>query len=131
MCLNFGSNLAAAMSVCNRGCSVVGCSFQFSRVPGLDFVAKKSSLTISNGPERKAIADAQKIVAIWNAPSRAGRALWFYPTIAVAILLTRLVCCRLFHGNSEGNASNVRALHESMRGGVGQFPGVCAPSAQI
>ena len=49
VCLNFGSNLAAAMSVCNRGCGVVGCSFQFSRVSGLDFVAKKSSLTISNG----------------------------------------------------------------------------------
>jgi hypothetical protein len=30
VCLNFGSNLAAAMSVCNRGCGVVGCSFQFS-----------------------------------------------------------------------------------------------------
>src|ERR1700690_455523 len=37
------------MSVCNRGCGVVDCSFQFSRVSGLDFVAKKSSLTISNG----------------------------------------------------------------------------------
>ena len=49
MCLNFGSNLAAAMPVCNRGFGVVGCGFQFSRVPGLDFVAKKSSLTISDG----------------------------------------------------------------------------------
>ena len=51
MCLNFGSNLAVAMSVRNRGFGVVGCSFQFSRVSGLDFVAKKSSLTISTGPE--------------------------------------------------------------------------------
>ena len=47
--LNFGSNLAAAMFVRNRGCDVVGCSFQFSRFSGLDFVAKKSSLTIGNG----------------------------------------------------------------------------------
>ena len=49
VCLNFGSNLAVAMSVRNRGCGVVGCGFQFSRVSGLDFVAKKSSLTISTG----------------------------------------------------------------------------------
>ena len=49
VCLNFGSNLAAAMSVRNRGCDVVGCRFQFSRVSGLDFVAKKSSLTIGDG----------------------------------------------------------------------------------
>jgi hypothetical protein len=31
VCLNFGSNLAAAISVRNRGCDVVGCRFQFSR----------------------------------------------------------------------------------------------------
>jgi hypothetical protein len=30
--------------------------------------------------ERKAIAEAQKIVAIWNARQADGRALWFYPT---------------------------------------------------
>ena len=47
--LNFGSNLAAAMFVRNRGSDVVGCSFQFSSSSGLDFVAKKSSLTIGNG----------------------------------------------------------------------------------
>src|SRR5262249_46145766 len=47
--LNFGNNLAAAMSVRNRGCGVVSYSFQFSRVSGLDFVAKRSSLTIGNG----------------------------------------------------------------------------------
>jgi hypothetical protein len=35
--------------------------------------------------ERKAVADAQKIVAIWNARQAGGRALWFYPTIGVAI----------------------------------------------
>ena len=35
--------------------------------------------------ERKAIADAQKIVAIWNARQAGGRALWFYPTIGAAI----------------------------------------------
>jgi hypothetical protein len=28
--------------------------------------------------ERKAIVDAQKIVAIWNARQAGGRALWFY-----------------------------------------------------
>ena len=35
--------------------------------------------------ERKAIAEAQKIVAIWNARQAGGRALWFYPTIGAAI----------------------------------------------
>ena len=35
--------------------------------------------------ERKAAADAQKIVAIWNAQQAGGRELWFYPTIAAAI----------------------------------------------
>jgi hypothetical protein len=30
--------------------------------------------------ERKAIADAQKIVAIWKARHAGGRALWLYPT---------------------------------------------------
>jgi hypothetical protein len=35
--------------------------------------------------ERKAIGDAQKIVAIWNARQAGGRALWFYPTIGAAI----------------------------------------------
>src|SRR5262249_46879146 len=49
VCLNFGSNLAAAMSVGNRRCGIIGCSFEFSCVSGLDFVAQRSSLTISNG----------------------------------------------------------------------------------
>src|SRR3954462_12708016 len=49
VCLNFGSNLAAAVSVGNRGCGVVSCGFEFSRLSGLDFVAKQSSLTICNG----------------------------------------------------------------------------------
>ena len=35
--------------------------------------------------ERKAVAYAQKIVAIWNARQAGGRALWFYPTIGAAI----------------------------------------------
>jgi hypothetical protein len=35
--------------------------------------------------ERKAVADAQKVVAIWNARQAGGRALWFYPTIGAAI----------------------------------------------
>jgi hypothetical protein len=35
--------------------------------------------------ERKATADAQKIVAIWNARQAGGWALWFYPTIGAAI----------------------------------------------
>jgi hypothetical protein len=30
--------------------------------------------------ERKAIAEAEKIVAIWNARQAGGRSLWFYPT---------------------------------------------------
>src|SRR5262245_53303434 len=35
--------------------------------------------------ERKAIAEAEKIVAIWNARQAGGQALWFYPTIGAAI----------------------------------------------
>ena len=35
--------------------------------------------------ERKAIVDAQKVVAIWNARQAGGRALWLYPTIGAAI----------------------------------------------
>jgi hypothetical protein len=35
--------------------------------------------------DHKAIADAQKTVAIWNARQAGGRALWFYPTIGAAI----------------------------------------------
>ena len=35
--------------------------------------------------ERKALAEAQKIVAIWNARQAGGLALWFYPTIGAAI----------------------------------------------
>jgi hypothetical protein len=35
--------------------------------------------------EHKALADAQKIVAIWNARQAGGQALWFYPTIGAAI----------------------------------------------
>jgi hypothetical protein len=35
--------------------------------------------------ERKAIADAEKIVAIWNTRQAGGRALWFYPTIGAAM----------------------------------------------
>ena len=35
--------------------------------------------------ERKAIVDAQKVVAVWNSRQAGGRALWFYPTIGAAI----------------------------------------------
>jgi hypothetical protein len=35
--------------------------------------------------ERKAIAEALKIVAIWNARQARGRELWFYPTFGAAI----------------------------------------------
>ncbi len=35
--------------------------------------------------ERKAAADAQKIVSIWNARQAGGRELWFYPTIGAVI----------------------------------------------
>ena len=35
--------------------------------------------------ERKAVAEAQKISAIWNARQVGGRELWFYPTIGAAI----------------------------------------------
>jgi hypothetical protein len=37
------------------------------------------------GAERTAIAETEKIVAIWNARQAGGRALWFYPTIGAAI----------------------------------------------
>ena len=40
--------------------------------------------------ERKAIADAQKIVGIWNAWRAGGRALWFYPTTAPRSICERL-----------------------------------------
>jgi hypothetical protein len=35
--------------------------------------------------DRKAVAAAQKIVAIWNARQAGGCELWFYPTIGAAI----------------------------------------------
>jgi hypothetical protein len=35
--------------------------------------------------KRKAIAEAEKIIDIWNARQAAGQALWFYPTIGAAI----------------------------------------------
>jgi hypothetical protein len=35
--------------------------------------------------ERRAVSEAQKIVAIWNARQAGGRELWFYPTIGAAI----------------------------------------------
>jgi hypothetical protein len=35
--------------------------------------------------KRKAVADAQKVVTIWNARQAGGRELWFYPTIGAAI----------------------------------------------
>jgi hypothetical protein len=40
---------------------------------------------------RKAIVDAQKIVAIWNARQAGGRALWFFPTIGAAIAARQAV----------------------------------------
>jgi hypothetical protein len=35
--------------------------------------------------ERRAVAEAQKVVAIWNARQAGGRDLWFYPTIGAAM----------------------------------------------
>jgi hypothetical protein len=35
--------------------------------------------------DRKAAAEAHKIVEIWNARQAGGRALWFYPTVGAAI----------------------------------------------
>jgi hypothetical protein len=49
-----------------------------------------------------ATAEAQKIVAIWNARQAGGRALWFYPTIGAAIaagfpwLTYSCPACRMF-----------------------------------
>jgi len=42
-------------------------------------------LTKRSEAERNTIADAQKIVAIWNARQAGGRALWFYPTIGAVV----------------------------------------------
>jgi len=36
--------------------------------------------------ERRAVAEAQKVVAIWNARQAGGREPWFYPTIGAAII---------------------------------------------
>ena len=47
-----------------------------------------------NSGHSLAIAEAQKIVAIWNARQAGGRALWFYPTIGAAIA-AGLQCRRL------------------------------------
>jgi hypothetical protein len=47
--LNFCGNLAAAVFVGNRGSGVIACKLQFSRISGLDLVAKQSTLTIGNG----------------------------------------------------------------------------------
>jgi tetratricopeptide (TPR) repeat protein len=45
-------------------------------------VAAEAAATAKRAEEeRKAVAEAQKIVAIWNARQAGGRALWFYPTI--------------------------------------------------
>jgi hypothetical protein len=41
--------------------------------------------------ERNSIADAQRIVAIWNARQAGGRAPWFYPTIGAAIAAAQTV----------------------------------------
>src|SRR5262245_10308558 len=48
MRLDLRRNGAAAMFVRNRGCGDVGCGFQFAGVAGLNFIAKRRSLTISD-----------------------------------------------------------------------------------
>ena len=47
--LNFGGNLATAMLVRDCGFGAIGCRLQLSSVSGLDFVAKRGSLTIGHG----------------------------------------------------------------------------------
>ncbi len=39
VCLNFGRDFAASVSVCDLGGGVVGRSLQFVRIPGFDLVA--------------------------------------------------------------------------------------------
>src|SRR5215831_14944883 len=45
--------------------------------------------------ERKTVAEAQKIVAIWNARQAGGRALWFYPGIPAISACSGLGCREL------------------------------------
>jgi hypothetical protein len=49
--------------------------------------ASEPPLRPPSGKTRRgqAHADAQKVVAIWNARQAGGRALWFYPTIGAAV----------------------------------------------
>src|SRR4029077_3620381 len=44
-------------------------------------LAARAAPDAKRAEERKAVADAQKVVAIWNARQAEGRELWFYPTI--------------------------------------------------
>jgi hypothetical protein len=63
--------------------------FGRSRTPGASPLRKTTAEAVAEAKraeaERKAVAEAQKIVAIWNARQAGGRALWFYPTIGAAI----------------------------------------------
>src|SRR5690349_13540992 len=47
--LNLGGNRAAAVSVRKRGGGVIGCGFQLSSLPGLDFAAENCSLAKGDG----------------------------------------------------------------------------------
>jgi hypothetical protein len=48
---------------------------------GLPLTPCCDKLSAAKSRMSRAIAEAQKIVAIWNARQAGGRALWFYPTI--------------------------------------------------
>jgi hypothetical protein len=51
------------------------------RSMGLPLTPCCDKLSAAKSRMSRAIAEAQKIVAIWNARQAGGRALWFYPTI--------------------------------------------------
>jgi hypothetical protein len=66
-----------------RDCRAIAAYFGF---PSRERVAAEVVVKAKRAEaERKAAAEAQKIVAIWNARQAGGRALWLYPTIGAAI----------------------------------------------
>jgi hypothetical protein len=82
--------------------------------------------------ERRAVADAKKVVEIWNARQIGGRALWFYPTIGAAFaagLPWLTFSCPACNG-----AVDLRALHRHPKASIWSLiPSVscrrCSPNA--
>jgi hypothetical protein len=84
--------------------------------------------------ERKAIAEAEKIVAIWNARQVGGRALWFYSTIGAAVRGRRAVGVLLLSGCGQFGSVDLRTLDRHPGGAIsGLIPSLscqrCLPNA--